>query len=281
MPAASRSTTHLYYRHSGRIGVLGLLLMPTISVATAACLGVVYGYGLYYIPSIYLSVVLCALFGGAVGYTVGFGAIAGKVRNAWVVAAFGFAAGVFAEYAGWVSWIHAVTGGQTSLDPLAVWRVATKVAETGAWSIFGWTLTGWALYGVWSLEAALIIGMSTLAAAGQGLSVPYCEKCDCWTAKHGAKLARLAEAADPSDLRLQLEQGNTSALKDLGKAMIAASAYTALELHTCPKCRQLNVLTVNAMTVTKDDKGEESHSAAAIVDGLLLDSTALAAVRAL
>jgi hypothetical protein len=274
-------TTHLYYRHSGRIGVLGLLLMPTISVATAALLGVVYGYGLYYIPSVYLSAVLCALFGGVVGWTVGLGAIAGKVRNTWVVAAFGFAAGVFAEYAGWVSWIHAVTGGETSLDPFVLWTVAEKIAVNGAWSVFGVTPTGWALYGVWALEASVIIGAATLCAAGQGLSVPFCEKCHVWTQKHSGKLARLAEAADPSDLRLQLEQGNTSALADLGKAMLAASAYTALELAACPRCRQLNVLTVKAVTVTKDAKGGESQSEATIVDGLLLDATAVSVIRGL
>lgn len=275
------STTHLYYRHSGRIGVLGLVLMPTVSVATAALLGVLYGYGLYYIPSVYLSAVLCALFGGCVGIAVGWGGTAGKVRNAWVVAAYGFAAGVFAEYVGWVSWIHAVSGGYSSFDPLVLWQTAEKIAETGAWSVFGWTPTGWALYGVWALEAVVIIGMSTLSAAGQGLLLPFCEKCHCWAKSHEAKLARLGECADPSDLRLQLEQGNTSALRDLGKAMIAASAYTELEVRTCPKCRQLNVLTVSAVTVTKDAKGQESRSARTLVDGLLLDATAVALVKGL
>jgi hypothetical protein len=280
MSGETYSGGEIYYRHSGRIGPLGLVFMPVLGLGASAVLGGIYGFAIFYMPSVYLSAILTILFGAGVGVPVGWGAKIGKVRNTAVAAAFGAIAGALAVYFAWVSWIAAVTGGSTSLEPGVLWQAAQKIAAKGAWSMLGVTPTGLGLYAVWALEALVIVSVSTLMAASAVFQLPFCERCRRWAKAH-ARLPRLAAAADASDLRLQLESGNTDALKELGKAAPQADQFTELELHSCAKCKNLHVLTAKTVTVARDRKGKESRSQKTVIEGRLLDASRAADVMAL
>jgi len=66
------------YRHSGKIGLAGPLLVTLCGSLTAVVLGVVYSYFIVYVPLIYLNFVANAVFGFAIGGAVGWAAKSGR-----------------------------------------------------------------------------------------------------------------------------------------------------------------------------------------------------------
>jgi hypothetical protein len=81
------------------------------------------------------------LFGGAIGFMVGYAAKLGKVRNSGLVLLFGLGFGLLSEFLGWVVWVHADDSGLI-LNPVELMGEIQLVAVRGAWSVFGWTPTG-------------------------------------------------------------------------------------------------------------------------------------------
>ena len=157
-----------YYAHSGKFGLMGPIYMLVMGTVGSLVLSAVYGYAIYYIPFIYLNFLITLGFGACVGFLVGYGGKLGKVRNPGMLLIFGLAFGMFAEYAGWVSWIFALSKQQAlALQPLDIWAVVMLVGQEGAWSIFGWTPTGASLFAIWAIEAVMIIGFECSPVPGR------------------------------------------------------------------------------------------------------------------
>src|SRR5579864_5250362 len=143
-----------YFKHSGAFGPLGLVYMLLFGALGAVLLGAVYGYGDFYIPIVFLNIVLVVVFGSCVGLCVSKSAKLGKVRNPKLILAVGVLAGVLAEYIGWVSWIYAYTKQEVFLIwPQDLWAAIQVVNADGAWSTFDYKPTGVELYIVWAVEA--------------------------------------------------------------------------------------------------------------------------------
>jgi hypothetical protein len=264
------SQTYSYYRHSGALGPLGLLYMTLLGAIGAVVLGAVYGYAIYYIPFIYLNFFITLFFGVGVGLLVGFGGKLGKVRNSGALIVFGLIFGVLAEYAGWISWIHAASEQQYLLTSAeAILGVLGRVAEKGAWSIFGWTPKGAALYAIWAIEAIMIIGGSTISAVGVVSSIPFCERCNKWV-EETTTVSPLAPVADPQEMKRQLERGDFTMLGSLEKLDEESAAYTQVALPHCPSCANSYFLTVERVVITKDSKGKEKKEETNLVRNLCI-----------
>ena len=67
--------------------------MAGVGLIAGVAGGLIYAYGVVYIPIIYLNFILTALFGALIGAAVGLGARAGKVRSAWYAGLSGRGAG--------------------------------------------------------------------------------------------------------------------------------------------------------------------------------------------
>ena len=63
-------TNERYYQESGIIGAQGILLLSLAGILTTGILGVIYAYAVFYIPFIYLNVILTVLFGLAIGWVM-------------------------------------------------------------------------------------------------------------------------------------------------------------------------------------------------------------------
>ncbi len=275
-PASGQSWTgtmslpEKYYQHSGTVGLMGPIYMLVVGVVASAVLGAVYGYAIFYIPFVYLNFFITLGFGGIVGFLVGLGGKWGKVRNPGVVLLFGLLIGLFAEYAGWVSWISALTGRELFLtNPFHILSFAKFVADRGAWGIFGWTPQGIWLYLFWGVEGVMIVGASALVSWGMISSTPFCEPCNCWVEEKDT-IGPLEPIARPDALRSQLEQGDFGAITNLTKADAQSPLFTRLELVHCTSCEQVCFLTVQAVKMEVDSKGKEKTDETAIVEHLVV-----------
>src|SRR3954470_20084784 len=97
-----------FYKHSGRITPLGLVLGIIAGAITAIIAGIIYAYADLYIPLIYLNVLLCICFGVAVGAAAAAAMHAGKVRNIPVALLIVTLVTALAYYLCWVVWMSAV-----------------------------------------------------------------------------------------------------------------------------------------------------------------------------
>src|SRR5262249_54797207 len=95
-----------------------------------------------------------------------------KVRSLEVAAFVGVASGLAAVYLSWVVWIYGYLGlfkklGFTGLlalvvSPVSLWQYLYHLNGVGSWEIWGYKPTGFVLWVLWTLEATLITGLSSL-----------------------------------------------------------------------------------------------------------------------
>jgi hypothetical protein len=269
-----------YYRHSGRFSVPGAVLGLAGGAATGAILALVYAYALAYIPIVgYVTFILSLGFGGIVGFVTGRLLRSAHVRNTAVTLTISAVVALVAFYVSWVSWIAAVAGRADADLPIAeilfrpdlVWELVKGINEVGAWSLKSWTPTGTVLWVLWTLEAGLIVVPIFVMTSVLVGSLPYCESCGKWCEESEGVLH--VAYAEPAELRQRLETGDVGYLAALGRAEPGARTWIRIDLHRCPtaSCARTNTLTAQVVSVTVNDKGEQSMKANAVVDKMLVE----------
>lgn len=251
------------YKHSGKIELLGLVLMVLFGTATAAVLGVLYAYLTNFIPFPYINFFITLGYGGAVGLATGFGGKLGKVRNIPIMLAGGALAGLIAVYTAWVGYFFVSVGSrELLLDPIALFGFAKLVAALGPWSIFGITPKGDLLYILWVIEAVMIIGSSAAGAAVIVSNSLFCERCHAWfKGKH--IISSLEPLKNLDYLIEQFQEDNFTAIYRLKKS--TGSVYTEIEVRHCHLCKQEFYLTVRLVGVVTDSKGKQEKKEAELV----------------
>jgi hypothetical protein len=268
-----------YYQESGSVSPMGVLSLVGVGTICAAVLGFVYGYAIFYIPLIYLNFFITLFFGIGMGAALGKAGFWGKVRNTKVMIAAGVFFGVLAWYVGWVAWIHAWNGQPLAdLTPPVVLNTMVVLSYTGAYEIFGWTPTGFALYAIWFIEAAMIIGGAFLVALVALGRKPFCEECDDWT-HESVVSSRLQPIANPKELISSLEQHDMSVLTNLQLVDHNDVLRTKVSFHKCDGCGGSKYLTVDQITVSFDDEGKAEEEVDDIVENLLLSSSDYATIQ--
>jgi hypothetical protein len=182
-----------------------------------------YSYSLLSLPFVQANFVLTLLYGLFSGLAFGFALRWYKVRSEQLADNLGFAAGFGAVYLSWVVWVSGhlgvlkATGLLGLLDlassPVRLWQLLCGVNKMGSWEIWGYKPTGVVLWLLWSLEAALIIGLSSLVSSLVEREV-FCEDCGNWCQKQ-FRVARL-RSCDQAELRRHLEAKDFSFLGTLG-----------------------------------------------------------------
>ena len=262
----------LYYQESGHVGVQGPVLMVLAGTASAAILGAVYGYAIYLIPFIYLNFIITIFFGGALGFVVGKMGAMGKVRNGLAMMGFGLLIGIIGEYFGWVFWIHAASEQEVlDFNPGNIFYTMGDIAENGLWGIFGWVPTGAALYIIWVIEAAIIIGAATLAVFMGGNSEPFCETCQQWT-ESTTLSDSLQPIPDLPSFVSAMEQKDFQPLKNLPATEHPADAFTRIKLMSCPNCQNAHFLSAEAVSVSYDEDGKREEDETTFMEHLIVDT---------
>lgn len=261
-----------YYRHSGKFELMGPVYMLAAGAAGAVAMGAAYGYGSFYIPLVYLNLLLVVAYGFGLGLCVQWGARRGKVRNGPLLLLCGLAVGLFAEYTNWVWYFFALTKQETfAYLPADVWQLILAVNQQGVWSVFDSTPTGIELWLYWGAEALVIVGLSTFVPWLNLRGVPFCEPCSRWVDGQET-LSPLDPVADPKGFRSRLEQGDYAPLKTLHKLPQESSAFTSVTLLKCPGCQASNYLSAQAVTLTKDKKGKVNRKQVNLIENLVLSA---------
>lgn len=272
----STSTT-AFYRHSGRAPLWGLMLIGVLGVIAIPVLGLIYGYLIFYIPYIYLSILLVFGYVFVVSFVLNKAIMWGKVRNTLIVglAAFGF--GIFAEYVGWVAWIAAFAKDPSYLIEFFLpWEVATiiiEIGKQGVWSFSGTTPTGAFLYFIWLMEALVVVGGITYFTLNMFSEFPFCEDSEMWVEKK-KPLAFFAPLKDPKRFKSSIAQGNFSVFNEL-KLLQSGNEYTMFELYECEACKNFFVLNIKNVKVTVDRRRRRNQQVKTLVKNLLLTPSTL------
>jgi hypothetical protein len=261
----------MYYQESGKANAQGIAMVVGGGLAAAALLGAIYAYASFYIPLIYLNVLLTVFFGVGLGWVLGKAAYHGKVRNANLMMAAAALIGLVGIYVAWVFWVHAFTEQEIlSFAPGDVTDMMSLLSFTGVWSIFGWTPSGFALYAIWAIEALIVIIAAVVLAVGASGRQPFCEECDNWT-EETLVSNHLAPIQNPAELIRLLESRDMSGITNLENIDESDLQRTKVELLKCPGCGNAHFLTVEHIEVTFDNDGKPSDEEVVIVENLKLN----------
>ncbi|WP_299462031.1 hypothetical protein [uncultured Microscilla sp.] len=264
--------TASYYKNSGIIPPLAPVLMLTLGVAATWVMAFIYAYAIAYIPFIYISFILTAIFGLGIGVTVNLCGQFGKARNTTFTMTSALVLGLFGVYACWAVWFKA-QGAKTGLfiSPDILFKLVQFIAAEGAWSIFDSTPTGGALYAVWGIEAAIIIGVALFMVNSSANDTPFCEECKQW-ADQEKVVGPLAPIMDTHAFKSRIEQGHFQAILDLPLIEDRYIQYTIVKLLSCADFEKSTLfLTVQAVTVEVDEDGKESKDEIDIVKNLIIN----------
>lgn len=280
----------MYYKHSGRFSLSGLLISAAVGCAGSFILARVYAWGIILIPEVHLAGLATVAFGGLAGVSIGYGQIWGKVRNGRVGVALAAAISTLALYVSWAAWVpfaldsqhveHHLSWIKLAQHPAALWNLIAMINQYGTWSTSssGTPTSGLELWGIWGVEAVSVIGMAIFAEVGVLNHRPFCESCERWCTR-GAKIV-LAAPADVAQLKLQLEANDFKALENLG-AGNKATSHLIVVLDHCEQCRQFYSMSLTHVLIGRTKLGKPTVSNKAIVQHLLIDAGKAESLRQL
>ena len=275
-------------------GILQFLLGGTLA---AAGLALVYVYAVWYIPFIYINLIICAFFGIGLGLVLAALTRAGKLRSPRGVGALAVVVGLAAVYLEWGAYLMLVANSETTgsgasadtttafdagllgrvlTDPAGMARLMRELNATGTWSLKGSTPSGIWLALIWLAEALIIVGGAYWLAQSQATE-PYSETADEWAAEE--KLTQSAAfVADPAALRPALETGQLQALTPY-LPQAGADQYARLRLHKAPNDGNCQYLTLQNVTRTLDKKGKATEAVSDVVKHLALSPAGYAELK--
>jgi len=259
-----------YYQASGTAPVVGLMLALTIGLVGGALLSGVYALINYFNPFIYITFLATAGFGFGCGMVSVFAITVGKIRNRMLSAMLGLAIGFLSLYFAWVGYMYFVDlprfpGGELIFDVTRMMGKIRVAAQEGLWSIRNQTPTGMFLYAVWVLEAGIVLGLSTWVPYLN--DSPFCEECNAWCDEKECPVT-FSMPADFDSFEASLEAGDLSPLFQSAQRTPTARTYLQATVYPCPACEETTWLKLEAVTVNKNDKGEEEKDETTLVNYL-------------
>ena len=278
-----------YYEHSGNFSPVLLVLGALFASAVSLPLAWLYAYSIYYIPFIYINVVLTAGLAFAVGMIVVHSMRGAKVRNGVVFGVAALLVAAVAFYGHWAVWLGILSRASgveimaldVALQPGAMWATILEINATGAWSLFGVDVSGTLLWGIWLLEGAIIVGGGFLIALGAFADIPFCERCALWCKKQ-PNIARVWHD-DPSAVVKAFESRDFETLQSFETVPHSTEVGRWFEcaVETCSTCGTTNTLDVSLVQAGVDDGGNVSRDETEILSNLLLTKEEVAAIRSL
>lgn len=278
-----------YYKPSGIAPVNSIITLAIGGVIAAVVLSIVYIALQWFIPIIYLNLLITAGFGFGLYLAMGYLVRLGKIRNRAIaagVALFAALVGMYSQWALFVSLMERVDGSvlyfvKTSFslnnymavftDPLRLFTEAKILNEIGTFSIKSATVSGIVLWIVWAIEAILIMGIPvylTYVHAGN----PFSEKNNAWMDETAFDL-KLKYIEDTTAFKSALELGDYSVVNNLvgNEAQDRFSTITGYRSEGDENI----YLTFNNHLVTTNKKGETEEKKDTVVQYLRTDETLL------
>lgn len=270
------------YRHSGRIGPMGIPMMIIGGGITAVVLGAIYAYGLAWIPLIYANLALTAGLGAGIGLVVGICGKAGKARNPLIIGVFGLLAGLVGLATAWsfdaaAKFPESFDGPMFDPELLQAW-VEWCYAE-GTWGLSdGVSVSGIFLGIIWTIETFAVLGLSFVVARMITASTPFCEQCMSWTSPQN-DYARLFPPEDDDSAIDSLCNGDVNSISQFTKAPPSAGAYLRLDIAECADCDQCNCVSVALAEVSVDKNGDNQINTTMLTEHMMLTGEAITSLK--
>jgi hypothetical protein len=261
---------HPFYSHSGRFGIQGPLLAIAAGLLIAYPLGIAYAYLVKWVPFIYLNFLITA------GYSFVFGLLTamimkfGKVRSGPVALVTGLVVGFIAWYGNWNGYVHTlVNGAAWFLGPAKIVSVMKVLLKEGTWGIgraSSTPVTGIPLAIVWVVEAAIILGMSTVVSYGTVGTTPFCETHGCWLDEE--KTWDKLDAFTRPDHLAAFQYGDIAPLEEAQARVPASGRFARLTLKHSPKCDDFCAFCIANVTLTVDKDGKQVEEVEEVLTNL-------------
>jgi hypothetical protein len=272
----------IYYKPSGKAPVTGILLALTVSAVFAVICAFAYCYGIWYIPIIYLNLIL--IIGVPIALSVLIARIGikfGKIRNKIVAAMIGLAGGVVFFIVQWLihcvmvtnsGEVHSIGSGSHSMgfaetgfsfeafmfyltNPAETISLIGVINEVGTWGIGSSTVSGILLTIFWIIEALCILFVPVFFPWKQADN-PFSEKLNQWLEERSmSRNMAITNSAD--ELRNEIENGNFGTL--INATSSTENPFRKLVLYSDDQQQEV-YLTVKHITITYDDKGKEKEN---------------------
>lgn len=250
--------SNVYYRHSGKFSLVGLMLIFTAPVIAAAIFSFVYSALVHYNPFIYINLLGTLIFGAATGVAVAKVGVLGKVRSSGLTFFASLVAGSVAIYLSWVSYVFILSGYEALiLSPGELWNVVRGVAVVGVWSVFGATPSGALLFGIWAIEALIIVALVMIVAQGELTDGAFCEKSKSW-ADQRSSVGPFAEITNPETFRRKIEEGDYSELLSLQPGE-RTKKHAMVEFIGASKNPDFQLFSVLDVTIKSDKEGKKTE----------------------
>lgn len=256
------------YVSSGRTPIVGVVAGLGAGTLAAIVLSIVYAYGTLYIPIVQVEFLLTVAFGAVVGAASASVMHRFKVRSRAIVVLAAFLLGVLAWAVSWLPWIYGTfqrfdvpVSVSDVFDPIFLASAILQIYETGTWSIGSSStsaVSGALLGFVWLAEAVTIVGFSTGVGISMSKDRVFCERCDSWCTVLPDRAAYDIGAGD-SMKRALLDQGDLSVLTSAPRPT-ASDRWLSLKLGFCTDCGQTNVIALDEIKQTVDNKGNPQRT---------------------
>ncbi len=265
--------TSLYYKNSGAIPPLAMVLIFVGGTVVTWLLALAYAYAIAEIPFVYISFLLTYFFGKGIGLTVNWLGKRGKARNAKFMIIATVILTLFGLYACWAIWFNAISGHTDYfLWPDQVIGLIQIIAKTGAWSVFDSTPTGGALYGVWAAEALIIFIGALQVVISQSKDTPFCEECNEW-ANDKATIDPFVVIADKKTFIDRIEQRDFQAITELKLLPSVYREFSRIVLLRCPNCEQGDrFLTMMNIKLDFDENDNQSEIEKVVFRNLIINA---------
>jgi hypothetical protein len=264
------------YVHSGTVSASGAILALLMGLPTAVVGGFVYAFLAWWMNWGPFRFVLMLVFALIVGGFIAIGANRGKIRSplfntvlALVCAAVGL----------WIYWgaydvaRHGIAVAPTAWTPAGLTRHGQELFQDGSFTMKGKrTVKGWMLVGFWIAEGLAVTGI-VVALARLDAQRPFCETCLEWTNSTSGLMRLQADGKEPA--WTEVLGGDLPALAVFSPTGAGTSPHVRLDLASCPKCEHSNYVTLTAVTITRNSKGQDKTTQRAIiVNGAITDPEA-------
>ncbi|MCL2530415.1 MAG: hypothetical protein FWE41_08875 [Coriobacteriia bacterium] len=288
-----------YYKPSGKISPLFVLLFIVFMAISIPILSVAYIYAIFYIPFIYLNIIIAIACGLGLGFAVLLATQLGKARNRVLVIVLTILAVFLLKYTQWCVYIPLVYAElymelqadfaerllislELFFDPAYVLIGALDINEWGAWGFgeSGDAVTGGLLLGVWILEF-LVIMISAVAVCWWKTVFPFSENANAWYTESKPEInACMSENFDA--LRASLETGNFNELVHLAHLpRVDGSNYLGITVFEPPASSSMEpyYLSITGITATYDKKGTETLKRNPLITHIAVDPGTVAALK--
>ncbi len=266
------------YSHSGIVPLAGALNTVLAGLSLAVIGGVAYAFLAWWLSEWGgLRFLLMLGYSSLVGITIAVAANRGKIRSPLfnlVIALVAVALGLWVYWGAYEVARHGLAVAPTAWTPAGLQRNGAELFEKGSFTLKRkQRAEGWLLVGFWIGEGVCVAGI-VIALARSDAHVPFCESCLEWTRSEKGLMYLAADGTEPQ--WQEVLAGDLPALAVFERAKSTSSPHVRLDLARCPKCEHSNFVSLRAVTITKDKKGnDKTKERSLIVNGAISDPEAV------